>query len=178
MPIYVKDIMSSPPLTIDWNKSARDAAKLMTKYRRGYLIVTKRKKAIGVLSDSDLLKKVIVKNVKGSDLKVKDIMSSPVITTSPTETILDAVRKMKRNNIHRLPVVEGGKVLGVITLGDIARTSPEMLDLLEYRLKMKEMPIVMREEITIGFCENCGNYSEKLRIKNGIWMCEKCMEEE
>lgn len=178
MPIYVKDIMSSPALTIDWNKSVKEAARLMTTKRRGYLVVTRKNKAIGVISDSDILRHVVAKNKKGTEVKVKQIMTSPVITASPSETIVDAVRKMKRNNIHRLPVVEGEKVLGVITLGDIARTSPELLDLLEYRLKMKEMPIEMKEKVTVGFCEECGNYSENLRMKNGVWVCEKCFEEE
>jgi CBS domain-containing protein len=178
MPILVKDIMSTPPLTIDWNKTARDAARLMRKHRKGFLIVTKRGKAVGVLSDSDLLDSVILKNLEPRKVKVKDIMSSPVVVISPQETILDAVRKIKKSNIHRLPVVSEGKVLGVISLTDIARTSPEMLDLLEYRLKMKERPIVLKEKTTVGFCENCGNYSEKLKVKNGIWVCEICFEEE
>ena len=40
------------------------------------------------------------------------------------------------------------------------------------------MPIEMKEEVTVGFCEECGNYSENLRMKNGVWVCEKCFEEE
>ena len=179
MPIKVKEIMSSPAITIDHNKTAKDAARLMMKYRKGFLVVTKRKKAIGVISDSDILKYVVAKDKKGSRIKVKEIMSKPVIIVSPDDSIIDAVRKMKKSNIHRLPVVSNGKVVGVISLTDIAHTSPEMLDLIEYRLRvMKEEPFVIREETTVGICENCGNYSEKLRLKRGIWICEDCFEQE
>lgn len=178
MPLLVKEIMSSPALTIDHNKTTRDAAKLMTKFRKGFLVVTKKGKVAGVVSDSDLLKHVVAKDRRSGKLKVKDIMSFPIVVVSPNDTILDAVRKMKKNNIHRLPVVESGKIVGVVSLTDIARTSPEMFDLLEYRLKMKKIPIVLKEMTTVGFCENCGNYSESLKTKGNIWVCESCFEEE
>ena len=177
--LKVKDVMSSPAVTIEYNKTIKDAAKLMTKYRKGFLVVTKRKKAIGVISDSDILKFVVAKDKKASKVKIKDIMSTPVVIVSPEDLITDAVRKMKKSNIHRLPVVSKGKVVGVISLTDIAHTSPEMLDLIEYRLRvMKEEPFVIREETTVGICENCGNYSEKLVEKGGIWVCENCFEQE
>jgi signal-transduction protein with cAMP-binding, CBS, and nucleotidyltransferase domain len=176
MPILVKDVMSSPALTIDYNKSVRDAAKLMTKTRKKFLIATKRGKAVGIISDTDILINVVAKNRKGTELKVKNIMSFPIVAVSPEDTILDAVRKIKRNNIHRLPVISKGRVLGVISLSDIARASSEMIDLLEYRLKMKRRPIVFRERETVGFCQSCGNYSENLKSKTGIWICQECRE--
>lgn len=178
MAILVKEIMSKPALTIDINKTARDAGKKMSGVRRGFLIVTKKSKPVGVISDSDLLKHVIIKNCKASGIKVKNLMTGPVVTVTPEDNILIAVRKMKTNNIHRLPVVDKGKVVGVISLGDIARTSPEMYDLLEYRLKMKELPIVIKEKTTSGICDSCGNYSESLKNLNDKWLCENCEEEE
>lgn len=177
MPILVKEIMSKPVITIDINKTARDAGKIIAKTRRGFLVVTKRSKPIGVISDSDLIKRILVKNLKASQIKIKELMSEPVVAIEPNDDILVAVRKMKTNNIHRLPVVEKGKLVGVITLGDIARTTPEMLDLLEYRLKMKELPIEIKEKMTSGICDSCGNYSEVLENKNDQWLCENCKEE-
>ena len=84
---------------------------------------------------------------------------------------------MKKSNIKRLPVVEKGKLVGVISLTDIAKTSPEMLDLLEYRIKMKETPFEIKEPKTAGLCENCGNYSENLTYVNDRWLCEECKDE-
>ena len=178
MTILVKEVMSKPALTIDVNKTVRQAARLMTKHRKGYLIVTKKGKAIGILSDGDILRFIATGRKSPSRVKVGKIMSSPLVVASPEETIFSAVEKMKKNNIKRLPVVDKGKILGVISMTDVARASPEMMDLLEYRLLMKKRPIVLKEKTTVGFCENCGNYSERLREKNGMWVCEDCYEEE
>lgn len=176
--LLVKEIMSKPALTVDHNKSARAAAIVMKKARKGFLVVVKRGKPVGVLSDSDLINKVIVKKRDASKTKVKDIMSKPLITTPPGADAMDVVRKMKKSNIHRLPVVDKGKVIGVISLTDIARTSPEMYYLLEYRQEMKKSPATIREQFTSGICNSCGNYSGRLKQAiDGRWLCESCLDE-
>lgn len=177
MPILVKDIMIKPVTTIGQEKTAEDAGKIMKKTRRGCLVVTKNKKPVGIVSDSDLIKKVIALDTKASKVKLKEIMSRPLVTVRPEDDILSAVRKMKKSNVHRLPVVSGGKLVGIVSLSDIARTSPEMLDLLEYRLRMKEAPFGIREEFTSGICDSCGNYYEDLKKINDQWLCESCREE-
>jgi len=177
MVILVKDIMSKPVISIEENKTAEDAGKLMKRTRKGCLIVTKKNKPVGILSDSDLIKRVVATNLRAKQVKIKDIMSKPLVSVKTTDNILAAVRKMKKSNIHRLPVIEQGKVVGLISMYDAARTSPEMLDLLEYRLKMKDMQFDIKEEFTSGICEVCGNYSEDLRTTNDKWLCEDCREE-
>ena len=177
MPVYVKDIMVTPVLTITEERTVQEAAKLMGRKRKGCIIVTRRGKPIGILSDSDIIKRIVAKDIKPSKVKVKEVMSSPLITISPEDDILTAARKMKRANIHRLPVVSRGKLVGIISLSDIAKTSPELLDLLEERLRMREEEPRIREETTVGICESCGNYSDTLRYVNGQWLCETCVEE-
>jgi len=177
MPILVKDIMVKPVKTIDQEKTAEEAGKLMTKSRRGCLIVTKDRRPVGIVSDSDLIRRIVALNIKSSKVKLKDIMSRPLVAVGPEDDILGAVRKMKKSNIHRLPVVSRGKLVGILSLSDIARTSPEMLDLLEYRLKMKETAFAIREEFTSGICDSCSNYSGDLKSFNDQWLCESCREE-
>lgn len=177
MPVYVKDIMIKPVITIEEDKTAKDAGEIMKKKRVGCLIITKNKKPVGIVSDSDLIKRVVSTDKRASKVKLKNIMSRPLVTIRPEDDILLAVRKMKRNNIHRLPVVSKGKLVGLLSLSDIAKTSPEMLDLLEYRLKMRETPFEIREEFTAGICDSCGNYNEYLKKVNDQWLCENCREE-
>jgi len=169
--------MSKPVVTIDETKTAKNAAEIMQKTRKGCLVVTRNGNPIGIVSDSDLIKKVIAKNLKASEVKLKNIMTSPLITVEASDDILIATRKMKKNNIHRLPVISNRKPVGVISLTDIAKTSPEMLDLLEYRLKMKETPFEIREETTSGICDSCGGYFTDLKNKDNQWLCEDCIEE-
>jgi len=174
--ILVKDIMDKP-LTIDESKNVKFAGELMRKTRRDSVVVVKRGKPIGILTDSDLIKKIIAKNKKPSSVKVKAVMSKPLVASAPNDTILDATRKMKRNNIKRITVLNEGKLVGILSLSDIARSSPEMIDLLEYKLKMREHPTEIREKVTSGICENCGNYSANLRNVDGQWLDEVCREE-
>lgn len=177
MTVLVKDVMSSPVLTIDFKKNARDAGKLMRKHRKGFLVITENNKPAGVLSESNLIEEVVNKNVRADRIKLKDLMHEPIIAVDPEDDILTASRKMKENNVHRLPVVSNGKLLGVLSLTDIAKTSPEMLDLLEYRIKMKERPFGIKEKTTLGICDSCDNYSEGLQLVEDQWLCEDCREE-
>lgn len=177
MPVLVKDIMSKPAVIIEENKSARVAGEIMKKKRKGALVVVKKGKPVGIVTDSDLIRKIVAKNLKPSEVKVREIMSRPLVVISPDDNIIEASRKMKRSNIKRLPVVENGKVIGLLSLTDIARTSPEMLDLLEYRIRMREEPFEIKETFTSGICDNCGNYSEHLTEVNDRWLCEACKDE-
>ncbi|HKZ45157.1 MAG TPA: CBS domain-containing protein [archaeon] len=177
MPLLVKDIMSKPVVTIEDTKSAKDAGILMKKTRKGCLIITKSKKPVGILSDSDLIKRVVAENLKASKVKLSKIMSKPLVVVKIDDDVLVAARKMRRTNIHRLPVVDKDKVVGIVSLSDIARSSPEMVDLLEFRLKMKEGPYTIEEEMTSGICDSCGNYADDLKSSNDQWVCEDCREE-
>ena len=84
---------------------------------------------------------------------------------------------MKKNKIKRLPVISKGRIIGIVSLSDIARVSPDTIKLLEYKLKMREQPTVILERFTSGICDSCGNYSPDLIIVNDEWLCETCREE-
>jgi CBS domain-containing protein len=177
MPILVKDIMTKPVLTVDINKNAKIAAELMKRTRTYTLVVTKSNKPIGIITDSDLIKKVVAKNTKPSSIVVKKIMSTPLVSVGPNETVLEITRKMKRSNIKRLPVIDNGKLVGIISLSDVASACPELIDLLEYKLLTRESEPVIREKFTSGMCELCDNYTQNLQNVDGRWVCEDCVEE-
>jgi CBS domain-containing protein len=177
LPIFVKDIMSKPVVKIEGTKTAKDAGLLMKKHRKGCLIITKKNNPIGIISDSDLIKKVIAADLKASKVKLSKIMSRPLVVIRPDEDVLIAARRMKSTHVHRLPVVENGKVVGLLSLSDIAKASPEMITLLESRLRMREEPFIIKEEFTAGICDSCGNYGDDLRYTNDQWSCEDCREE-
>lgn len=177
MVIFVKDVMVKPVLTIDISKNAKNAGEILRRTRRDALIVTKDGKAVGIVTDTDLIKKVVAKNLTPAKVKVINIMSKPLVMISKDDDILNATRKMRRSNIKRLAVIENKKLIGIVSLSDIARNSPEVIDLLEFRLKTKEMPTMIREKSTSGICDNCGNYSADLQNADGQWICDTCREE-
>jgi CBS domain-containing protein len=176
MPLLVKDLMSKKVNTIEENKTVFHASKQMAKERRGYVVVVKKGKPIGILTDSDILEKVISKGKDPKKVKVKEVMSSPIITISPEDEIVEASRLMRKNLIKRIPVVKNGKLVGIITDTDIARVGPEFINIIEERLKLKEEGFEPeRTEGRIsGICEECGNYSDTLYYVNGRWLCESC----
>jgi len=177
MTIFVKDVMIRSVLSIDLNKSAKNAGEILRRTRRDALVVIKNGKPIGILTDTDLIKKVVAKNLVPSKVKVKNIMSSPLVVISKDNTILDATRKMRRSNIKRLAVIENNRLIGILSLSDIARNSPEVIDLLEFKLHTKDRPTEIREKFTSGICDNCGNYGSDLQNINDQWLCENCREE-
>jgi CBS domain-containing protein len=179
MAVLVKDVMSRPAITVEDDRSAKYAGELMRKNRKGFLVVVHGSNPVGVISDSDLINKIVAKGNDSNKFVVKDLMNRPLITVSPAEEITEAVKKMKKNNIHRLPVVDREKVVGVLSLTDIARSSPEMFYLLEYRQEMKKHPIEIKEKMTAGICDSCDNFSDHLKkTANNRWLCESCIDEE
>jgi len=177
VPIYVKDLMSSPVKTIDCEKTVADAGKLMKKYGKGSLVVTKNKKPVGIITADDIVHKIVANNIKPGNMKVRDVMSSPLVTINPDSTCADAARKMRKNNIKRLPVIQNGKLVGIISLDDIATTIPEFMQYLEERLESEKEPVEIKEESTAGICDSCGDYSEDLRNLDDKWLCESCRDE-
>ena len=176
MPLLIKDLMSKKVNVVEDNKTVYHAAKIMSKERRGYVVVVKKGKPVGILTDSDLLEKVVSKGKDPRKVKVKEVMSSPIITISPDKEIVDASRIMRKNLIKRIPVVKKGKLVGIITDSDIAKVSPEFINIVEERLRAKEEGLEpeRKEGRISGFCEECLNYSDTLKYVNGRWICESC----
>lgn len=175
--IHVKEVMTKPAIKIEHTKTVQQAAKEMAKYRVGSIIVVKGASPIGIITETDVNKKVVALAKDPRKLKVTDIMSSPIVFSDPDEDVVTAVEKMEKHRVKRLPVISKGKIVGIITNTDIARASPEMMDILNYRLKMRsEMPTI-KETSTSGLCEICGEYSDDLLFIDDQWICENCREE-
>ncbi|MCS7094030.1 MAG: CBS domain-containing protein [Candidatus Aenigmarchaeota archaeon] len=182
MVLLVKDLMSKKVNVIGENSTVFSAAKLMAKTRRGYVVVVKKGKPVGILTDSDIIEKIVSKDKNSKNIKVKEVMSSPVIVTYPTTEISEASRIMRKNLIKRLPVIQPntGKLIGILTETDIAKSTPEFLTILEERVEAKKEGYEPERisGVASGICEECGNYSETLYYVNGEWLCSSCKEAE
>jgi CBS domain-containing protein len=111
--MLVRDIMSSPVITIDEDETSNKAAVSMEKNDLGAVIVTnKAGKSIGIITERDLVIRVIAKNLKPDTIKGKEIMTTPLVTIEPEATISDAARRMTRLDIRRLGVIYKGNLLG------------------------------------------------------------------
>jgi len=117
-PSIVSDIMSSPVITLNGEVSVRDAALLMTDKRIGSIVVTERGKPIGIVTERDILERIVCPCKDPCGVKMKEIMTSPVITIFKDATILDAMREMREHQISRLVVIDGD-IEGIISESDV-----------------------------------------------------------
>ena len=119
-PSIVSDIMSSPVITLNGEVNVRDAALLMTDKRIGSIVVTERGKPIGIVTESDIIERIVCPCKDPCEVKIKEIMTSPLITTFKDTTILDAMREMRERNISRLVLIDGD-IEGIISERDVIR---------------------------------------------------------
>lgn len=120
-PSVVADIMSSPVVTVDGEINVRDAALLMADKRIGSIIITDRGQTIGIVTERDMLERVVSVCRDPCETKTKEIMSTPLITVPKETGILEAIRKMRGNNISRLVVMDRSILVGIVSERDIIR---------------------------------------------------------
>jgi CBS domain-containing protein len=178
--MVIKDAMSSPVVTTSEGASANSVAKLMKENDLGCVIVTNKDgKPIGIITERDLVIRVLAKNLQPAAVKARDIMTAPLATIEPDATISDAARRMSRLDIRRLGVVYKGELVGVVSSKDILGVMPELIEIMleKTRIESAAGPEISGEEEATplsGYCDRCDVYSENLKDVNGQYLCEDC----
>ena len=116
----IKDIMEKNVITIEYDKTALDAACLISEKDISFLVIMKNGLPIGVLSESDFVRRLAASDLKASGVKISDMMSKKFRWVNPSTTIEDAIQKMLNNNIRRLIILDDEKLVGVITQTNLA----------------------------------------------------------
>ena len=101
--------------------TVKEAVEMMNKHGIGCLIAIKNGKPIGIMTERDILKRVIPESKNPEKAQVSEVMSTPLIVGGPDMYVEDAARLMFKKNIKKLPIMENGKLVGLLTLSDIAR---------------------------------------------------------
>ena len=120
-PSNVGDAMSSPVITVDSENSVKDSATLMTRRGIGSLIIEKKGKPVGIVTKRDIIKRVVSEGKDPSRTKIREIMSSPLITTSRETSILSAMRTLRERHISQMLVLDGEEMIGVISERDLIK---------------------------------------------------------
>ncbi|HEX6008844.1 MAG TPA: CBS domain-containing protein [Actinomycetota bacterium] len=119
--ILVRHIMTEAPKTLSPDRTIADAAGLMEQYDVGVIpLADEDGKLVGLVTDRDLVLRIIAKQQDPREMKLGDVATRNVITTTPDTNVSDARDLMAENKIRRLPVVKEGKLVGIVALGDIA----------------------------------------------------------
>ena len=117
---FVNDIMKTSVVSIDSLMTVKDAAEMMNDTEVGGIVVMENNIATGIITERDIVRRIVAKN-KGYSTKLKDVMSTPLITINPDETVWELAQLMKIKKIHRVPVTRGNKLIGMATTTDLAR---------------------------------------------------------
>ena len=176
--VMVQEIMTKNVAVIDQNATIQVAAMILRKRNIHGLVIVKGKNVIGVLTDKDIISKVVAENKSPLTVKVKDVMAPKVIVVKPTETIDEATRIMFANDVSRLPVVdEMGTLVGIITMADMVRVYPGITEIFQEEQDITDPQTMLAERTTIeGRCEECDIISEDLVEIDSRWLCNDCSE--
>ena len=127
--ITVMDAMSKNPVYISPNDNILESTKLMLEKHIGSLLVKEKESLLGILTERDLVRMVSL-GIDPKTTKVRQIMTTKIITITPEKDIYDAIVLMNKENLRRLPVTVNGRVIGLITLRDILTLQPTLFDLI------------------------------------------------
>jgi CBS domain-containing protein len=178
--MLVKDIMSSPVVTTEEAAPSNKVALLMDENKVGAVVVTNKEgQPLGIITERDLVIRVLSQNLKPDAVKAREIMTSPLVTIEPEATINEAAKRMSRIDIRRLGVLYKGNLVGIISSKDILGVMPELIEIIQERTRIEgagrsEETEEVEETPLSGYCDRCGVYSENLKDVNGQNLCEDC----
>ncbi|MBS7647696.1 CBS domain-containing protein [Candidatus Bathyarchaeota archaeon] len=138
--LLVKDVMVTDVVTIEPNVNVRKAVRVMNDFEIGCLIVVEAGRVVGILTERDVLKRVVDEGRKPEETRVGEVMSKPPITISPEASLETAIELMFKHKVKKLPVVEDYKLVGLITLTDLVRAQPALIQTLRRLMETYEMP--------------------------------------
>lgn len=123
----LRSVMTNDLEAVDRNTPVDEAANLMKRYNIGAIPVCEGDRIVGILTDRDIVLRSTSGDNSPSGMTCGEIMSSSIISGTPDMDVHEAAKIMSQNQIRRLPVVENGKLVGMVSLGDIA-VEPNMVD--------------------------------------------------
>jgi CBS domain-containing protein len=130
----IERLMVRNVITLKMDATAHEATKIMNKNRIGCLVILHKGKIAGILTERDLLERVLEKCKNPKETSVSEIMTSHVIVGRPDMELVEATRLMFKNEVKKLPITQGNRLVGLVTLTDIARATcvdKETLELIE-----------------------------------------------
>ncbi len=179
--MFVRDIMAVNVVSMPPDASVFEVSKAMAKMDIGSVIIADKDRPLGIITESDIVRRVIVEEMDTKTTTASEIMSSPIIHVEPGTGLTAAMRVMAKSNIRRVAVLKNNSLAGIITSRDLLRWSPELIDILVESLRLKDETASSRtkedEDDLIAYggdCSSCGEYSTDLVLEDDEYLCVSC----
>lgn len=167
------DIMTNKPVTTSRDMTLKDAATLLAKEDVNSLLLVENNQPVGIITDEDIVRKCVALGLDSKKLKVKDIASQEIITISPEKDVYEALASMREHNIRQLPVVDNKQLVGFLTVKDILKIQPDLIDLWMENSEIREESRKMRELERLAEDDGSDGFFNKLKLKTGIFKVRK-----
>ncbi len=172
--VRVAEAMTTNPVVVGPELNLKEAANSMIKNHVGSLIVKEQNKLLGLITAKDFVN-AVSNEVDFNSVSVKDIMIKKIKTIEPSADIYDALIHMSKKDVRRLPVVNKKELLGLLTISDVLKLQPRLLDVLSEKIKVSGSSIFRRRsKLSEGECEVCGSYGKLFEVSTLKLMCEYC----
>ena len=173
----ISEIMSSPVSVIDENETILDASVIMKINNIRGLVVVNNDKISGILTERDIVSKVVASGIDPKNTKIKDIMTHKIVSSSPDETIDEIANKMYANGIGRILIINpNNEIAGIVTKTDIIKITPAIIDIFTQNALMKESVTMSEQTTDETVCADCGNETTDLVNVDNRWLCKNCSE--
>ncbi len=171
--VRVMDAMTRNPVVVGPELSLKQCAISMVRNKVGSVLVKKEGKLLGIVTAKDFTN-AVANDVNADEVRVGDIMVKRVRSITPDSDIYDALMMMSKKDIRRLPVIHNKEVIGMLTINDVLKIQPRLLDLLveKFRIGFRPRKKLVSKYLE-GECENCGNYAQLYDFK-GKLLCINC----
>ncbi len=133
--VLVGDIMSKDVRVVRPDSNVKEVVATMNKFNIGSIIVVQSNRPIGIITERDILRRIVEPCLAPETLTARQVMTSPVLTISETTSIDEAARLMAKRKIKKLPVMKKQRLVGIVTLTDIVTKMPTMLSIFEELLR-------------------------------------------
>ena len=171
--VLVRDIMNSTVISASPHDTIKDIATKMKEERIGSIIIMENEKAVGIVTDWDIVSNAVIKDIKPTMVKASDIMQK-LHTIEGEEGITEAARILRQHNIKRLGVVYKNRLVGIISASDVIAVTPDLVDVISEKASLMRGEIGRSAGNVSGYCDECGEWSDLLQFDEGTFSCEVC----
>ena len=175
--IRVREIMNSPVQSVDEGTRVPEIARIMSALKIGSVVVTRAAKPVGIITDGDIVARVVAADAKGSRLSAGDIMTAGIHMIPSDGDLTQAVRSMVKKNVKRLGVEHRGELVGIVSMSDALRVTPDLMDVLSEKSRILTGERQQTSAYVAGYCDSCNEWSDYLLETDGKFLCDGCRSE-